>query len=157
MVDISAKPSTVRTAVAVSSVEVNDKIYEHIHMNKIKKGDVLAVAQVAGIMAAKKTWEIIPMCHPIPLKGIDITFDWEKLHATSYQLNITASVKTKGSTGVEMEALTAASVVALTVYDMCKSVDKGMVIGKTYLLKKTGGISSPNYNRNKEENDKESE
>ena len=106
--------------------------------NKMKKGDVLAVAQVAGIMAAKKTWEIIPMCHPIPLTGIDISFDWEQ-RKSDYNLDIAATVKTKGNTGVEMEALTAASACALTVYDMCKAVDKGMVIGKTYFVEKTGG------------------
>ncbi|WP_307258536.1 cyclic pyranopterin monophosphate synthase MoaC [Oikeobacillus pervagus] len=144
MVDVSRKPETVRTAIARSSIEVNDEIYGAIQNNKMKKGDVLAVAQVAGIMAAKKTWEIIPMCHPIPLKGIDLSFEWEK-KSECYQLMITSKVKTKGNTGVEMEALTAASVCALTVYDMCKAVDKGMVIGPTYLIEKTGGVSSPDY------------
>jgi cyclic pyranopterin monophosphate synthase len=104
----------------------------------MKKGDVLAVAQVAGVMAAKKTWDIIPMCHPLSLTGIDLTFSWEKKNA-DFILLIRAFVKTKGSTGVEMEALTAASVCALTVYDMCKAIDKGMVIGQTFLVEKTGG------------------
>ncbi|MCM3576012.1 MULTISPECIES: cyclic pyranopterin monophosphate synthase MoaC [Mesobacillus] len=138
MVDVSEKAETVRTAVAHSSITVNEDIYVRITENKMKKGDVLAVAQVAGIMAAKKTSEIIPMCHPIPLTGIDLSFEWEQ-NGNDYILNIAASVKTKGNTGVEMEALTAASACALTVYDMCKAVDKGMVIGKTYLVEKTGG------------------
>jgi cyclic pyranopterin phosphate synthase len=138
MVDVSEKPETFRTAIAMSSITVSEEIYDKITNNEMKKGDVLAVAQVAGIMAAKKTWEIIPMCHQIPLTGINITFSW-KASGEDQTLFIEASVKTKGNTGVEMEALTAASVCALTVYDMCKAVDKGMVIGKTYLLEKTGG------------------
>jgi len=146
MVDVSHKPETVRTAAACSSIQVNEEIYEAIQNNRIQKGDVLAVAQVAGIMAAKKTWDIIPMCHPIPIKGIDISFSWETYNE-KFTLKILAKVKTVGNTGVEMEALTAASVAALTVYDMCKAVDKGMVIGPTYLLEKTGGVSSPDYNR----------
>lgn len=138
MVDISEKSDTVRTAIAKSSVTVNKTIYEQIVDNKISKGDVLAVSQVAGIMAAKKTSDIIPMCHPLSLKGVDISFGWS-VETDQYRLEITVSVKTKGSTGVEMEALTAASVCALTVYDMCKAVDKGMIIGPTYLAEKTGG------------------
>jgi cyclic pyranopterin monophosphate synthase len=139
MVDVSDKPETARTAIAHSSITVKKEIYEKITNNDMKKGDVLAVAQVAGIMGAKKTWDLIPMCHPIPLTGVNITFLWEETGEDSYQLNIEAAVKTKGNTGVEMEALTAASTCALTVYDMCKAVDKGMVIGKTYLVEKTGG------------------
>ncbi|RHW31516.1 cyclic pyranopterin monophosphate synthase MoaC [Neobacillus notoginsengisoli] len=138
MVDVSEKAETARTAIAYSSILVNDDIYEKITNHSMKKGDVLAVAQVAAVMAAKKTWEIIPMCHPIPLTGIDVSFKWEK-EAKGHKLLIAASVKTKGNTGVEMEALTAASVCALTVYDMCKAVDKGMIIGPTYLMEKTGG------------------
>ncbi|WP_082235551.1 cyclic pyranopterin monophosphate synthase MoaC [Halobacillus massiliensis] len=137
MVDISSKGDTVRTAVARTSVEVNEEIYHKITHDEMEKGDVLAVAQVAGIMAAKKTSDWIPMCHPLSLKGIDIHFQWET--DNMYRLIIYASVKTKGSTGVEMEALTAASAAALTVYDMCKAVDKGMVIGPTRLEEKTGG------------------
>ncbi|XJZ27595.1 cyclic pyranopterin monophosphate synthase MoaC [Bacillota bacterium Lsc_1132] len=139
MVDVSDKPETARTALAHSSITVSKEIYEKITQNEMKKGDVLAVAQVAAVMAAKKTWEIIPMCHPIPLTGINVSFSWEKTKVNQYKLMINASVKTKGNTGVEMEALTAASVCALTVYDMCKAVDKGMVIGATYLVEKTGG------------------
>jgi cyclic pyranopterin phosphate synthase len=139
MVDVSDKPETSRTAIAQSSITVSTEIYEKITNHEMKKGDVLAVAQVAAVMAAKKTWDIIPMCHPIPLTGINISFSWEQAGQEQYTLHIAASVKTKGSTGVEMEALTAASVCALTVYDMCKAVDKGMVIGPTFLVEKTGG------------------
>ena len=138
MVDVSDKPETFRTATALSSIIVNQEIYEKITNQQMKKGDVLAVAQVAGVMAAKKTSDIIPMCHPLALTGIDIRFSWEN-NQDDYILHIKAFVKTKGSTGVEMEALTAASVCALTVYDMCKAVDKGMIIGQTYLVEKTGG------------------
>ncbi|MGI8317368.1 cyclic pyranopterin monophosphate synthase MoaC [Halobacillus mangrovi] len=137
MVDISEKGETVRTAVAHTSVQVNEEIYYKVTNKEMAKGDVLAVAQVAGIMAAKKTSDWIPMCHPLSLKGIDVSFSWEADEA--YTLHIEVEVKTKGSTGVEMEALTAASATALTVYDMCKALDKGMVIGPTYLLEKTGG------------------
>ncbi len=149
MVDVSSKPETIRTAEALSSIIVNSDIYERITNNKMKKGDVLAVAQVAAVMACKKTWEIIPMCHPIPLNGVDVSFFWENEHEDEYTLHISAKVKTKGNTGVEMEALTAASVCALTVYDMCKAVDKGMVIGKTYLVEKTGGKSGDFYRENR--------
>ncbi|MFC0297508.1 cyclic pyranopterin monophosphate synthase MoaC [Geobacillus jurassicus] len=140
MVDITNKEDTVRVAVARTSVTVNQEIYEKMTNNAIEKGDVLAVAQIAGVMAAKKTADLIPMCHPLMLKGVDIAFAWEK-EAEAYKLVITATVKTKGSTGVEMEALTAATVCALTVYDMCKALDKGMVIGPTYLVEKMGGKS----------------
>lgn len=138
MVDISQKEETERTARATSSIIVNEEIYQKIVHNQMKKGDVLAVAQVAGIMAAKKTPDWIPMCHPLQLKGVDITFDWD-ISMEKYELLIHVQVKTKGNTGVEMEALTAASATALTVYDMCKAVDKGMIIGQTYLAEKTGG------------------
>lgn len=140
MVDISDKKETERIARARSSIFVTKKIYEAITSQTVKKGDVLSVSQIAGIMAAKNTSQIIPMCHPLQLKGVDITFEW-KVEEDQYELIIYAFVKTKGSTGVEMEALTAASVTALTIYDMCKSFDKGMVIGKTYLVEKKGGKS----------------
>ncbi|MEC1945542.1 cyclic pyranopterin monophosphate synthase MoaC [Schinkia azotoformans] len=140
MVDITEKNETTRTAIAHSSIQVNEEIYTKIKENKMKKGDVLAVAQVAGVMAAKKTSEWIPMCHPLMLKGVDISFSWEE-KAPEYILHIETTVKTKGSTGVEMEDLTAATATALTVYDMCKAVDKGMIIGRTYLVEKTGGKS----------------
>jgi cyclic pyranopterin monophosphate synthase len=142
MVDISSKEDTTRVAIAKSSIEVSEEIYIKITNSQIKKGDVLSVAQIAGIMAAKKTADIIPMCHPIPIKGVNISFSWTNEEGEGkYVLHIECEVKTKGSTGVEMEALTAVSACALTVYDMCKAVDKGMVIGPTYLLEKTGGKS----------------
>ncbi|MBB5326324.1 cyclic pyranopterin phosphate synthase [Anoxybacillus tepidamans] len=150
MVDITEKADTVRIATARTSVIVNKEIYEKIKNRTVQKGDVLAVAQVAGIMAAKKTADLIPMCHPLMLKGVDIQFDWE-IKESHYQLMITATVKTKGSTGVEMEALTAASVCALTVYDMCKALDKGIVIGPTYLVEKIGGKSGHYRREAKEE------
>ena len=150
MVDVSTKPETVRTAVAQSSILLNEEIYDKIKNQQMKKGDVLAVAQVAGIMASKNTSNIIPMCHPIALQGVNIAFDWVK-EDEGYRLKIETEAKTKGSTGVEMEALTAASVTALTVYDMCKAIDKGMVIGPTFLVKKTGGVSSSDYKRQVEQ------
>ncbi|WP_243388517.1 cyclic pyranopterin monophosphate synthase MoaC [Bacillus kexueae] len=140
MVDISEKNETVRSAVAKTSVMVSQLLYERIISHQMEKGDVLSVAQVAGIMAAKNTPFMIPMCHPIPLKAVDIQFDWKE-NEKKYILEIVATVKTKGATGVEMEALTAASLCALTVYDMCKSIDKGIIIGPTYLVEKTGGKS----------------
>ncbi|MBF0812160.1 cyclic pyranopterin monophosphate synthase MoaC [Staphylococcus saprophyticus] len=140
MVDVSEKNITKRTAIAHSSITVNQAIYQQIVDNTNKKGNVLNTAQIAGIMAAKNTADIIPMCHPLPLTGIDISFNWKESE-TSFTLNIQASVSTTGKTGVEMEALTAASAVALTVYDMTKALDKSMIIGETYLLSKTGGKS----------------
>ncbi len=140
MVDITEKVETSRTAVAQSSILLTEEIYGKIISDTMKKGDVLAVAQVAGIMGAKQTATVIPMCHPLALSSVDISFRWEKVQ-DKYQLKIISSVKTKGSTGVEMEALTAASICALTVYDMCKALDKGMVIGPTFLVEKTGGKS----------------
>ncbi|WP_427138730.1 cyclic pyranopterin monophosphate synthase MoaC [Psychrobacillus psychrodurans] len=137
MVDISEKNETTRTAVAVSSITVNDTIKSQITDGTNKKGDVFAVAQVAGIMAAKNTSTIIPMCHPILLSGINITFEWSRNEENV--INIQSEVKTIGSTGVEMEALVAASAAALTIYDMCKAGGKDMVIGSTMLVSKTGG------------------
>ena len=145
MVDVTAKPETSRTAIAQSSILLNDEIYELVTNQKMKKGDVLAVAQVAGIMASKNTSEIIPMCHPIALQGVNIAFSNGKKKMKDIGLGLKQKLKTKGSTGVEMEALTAASVTALTIYDMCKALDKGMVIGPTFLVEKTGGVSSNDY------------
>ncbi|MEJ8543952.1 cyclic pyranopterin monophosphate synthase MoaC [Brevibacillus borstelensis] len=141
MVDVSEKEVTKRVAVAVSKIAMKPETLQRIREGRIAKGDVLAVAQVAGVMAAKKTWEIIPMCHPLPLTGIDIRFSY----ADEATLDIEATVKTTGKTGVEMEALTAASAAALTIYDMCKAMDKEMVIGPTYLQSKTGGKSGDFY------------
>lgn len=140
MVDISEKDITVRSAAARTSITLNKEIYHKMTSNQIKKGDVLAVAQVAGIMAAKNTSDWIPMCHPLSLSGVDIVFDWH-ISNEEYRLEIQATVKTTGKTGVEMEALTAASATALTVYDMVKAIDKGMVISETYLVAKSGGKS----------------
>lgn len=140
MVDVSDKAETVRTAIATSSIIVNETIHSQITEGTNKKGDVFAVAQVAAIMAAKNTSTIIPMCHPIPLTGVDIHFEWNIDDVVGhYEVQIQAEVKTKGVTGVEMEALTAASVAALTVYDMCKAAGKEMIIGPTMLQRKTGG------------------
>lgn len=139
MVDISKKQETVRTAVATSSITVNEAVYRQISEGTNKKGDVFAVAQVAGIMAAKNTSSLIPMCHPISLTGVDITFEWSTKE--SFEIHIRAEVKTVGSTGVEMEALVAASTAALTIYDMCKALGKEMTINNTMLLSKTGGKS----------------
>ncbi|BGE81767.1 cyclic pyranopterin monophosphate synthase MoaC [Staphylococcus petrasii] len=141
MVDVSDKNITKRTAQAHSSITVNHTIYQQIIDNTNNKGNVLNTAQIAGIMAAKNTATIIPMCHPLPLTGIDVNFSWQDNEDHTYTLNITAIVSTTGKTGVEMEALTAASATALTVYDMTKAVDKGMIIGETYLESKSGGKS----------------
>lgn len=135
MVDVSDKGVTNRTAAAVSQVKMDPGTLKAIKEGSIGKGDVLAVAQVAGIMAAKKTADWIPMCHPLPLTGIDIRFS----DNNKDELYIEATVKTTGKTGVEMEALTAVSACALTVYDMCKALQKDMVIGPTMLVSKSGG------------------
>lgn len=140
MTDISAKQETCRTAVAQTSVTVNDRIFRQISEGSSPKGDVFAVAQVAGIMAAKHTSAWIPMCHPILLSGCNIEFHWENDEkAGRYVIHIRSEVKTRGATGVEMEALTAASAAALTIYDMCKAAGKEMIIGPTRLVSKTGG------------------
>lgn len=140
MVDISDKDISKRTAIARSTITLSDEVYEAIQNGGIKKGDPTQVAQIAGIMGAKKTSDIIPMCHPIMLQGTDFTFDYQKVEQ-GYELNIEVAVKCSGKTGVEMEALTAVSIAALTFYDMCKAVDKTMVIKETYLVQKTGGKS----------------
>ncbi len=138
MVDVTEKAVTHRTAVAAGEVHMAPETMTHIQNGTLKKGDVLAVAQVAGIMAAKRNWELIPMCHPLPLTGIDITFTLSK---DPCMVEIRASVTCTGVTGVEMEALTAVSVAALTIYDMCKAVQKDMRIEHIRLLEKTGGKS----------------
>ena len=138
MVDVAAKPITQREAIAMGTVRLTPEVLHLIVSGQIPKGDVLAVARVAGIMAAKKTPELIPLCHPLPITSITIEFTPDESRST---ITITATVKVEGKTGVEMEALTAVSVAALTIYDMCKAVDKGMVISDICLLKKTGGKS----------------
>lgn len=137
MVDISGKTPSVRTAVAVTSLTMAPSTLRAIRDGAVKKGDVLAVAQVAGIQGAKKTSDWIPMCHPLALTGVNINFSDNGEDV----LHIEAEVKTEGKTGVEMEALTAASAAALTVYDMCKALQKDIVIGPTMLRSKTGGKS----------------
>ncbi|WP_244998095.1 cyclic pyranopterin monophosphate synthase MoaC [Clostridium bowmanii] len=138
MVDVSEKLDTVRTAVAVGSISMKRETLERIKEGSISKGDVLAVAQVGGIMGAKGTSQIIPMCHAIMISGCDISFN---IDFENNKIKITATTKTVGKTGIEMEALTAVSVAALTIYDMCKAIDRGMVINNIMLLKKSGGKS----------------
>lgn len=138
MVDVSEKADTVRTAVAAGRVLVNAETFELIKTGGMKKGDVLNVAQVGGIMGAKHTSDIIPMCHPIMISGIDIDIS---LCKERHSVEIVATTKCTGATGVEMEALTAVSVAALTVYDMCKAVQRDIVISRVRLLFKDGGRS----------------
>ena len=136
MVDVSDKADTARTAVAQSQVQLTLEIVAAITDSSLPKGDLYATARIAGIQAAKKCSDLIPLCHPLPLSKITVDIEFQ-----GQSLVITALCKTTGKTGVEMEALTAASVAALTVYDMCKGIDKGMIIGETKLLNKTGGKS----------------
>ena len=138
MVDVGEKAVTERIATAGGKVLVNPETFRLIKEGGMKKGDVLGTAQIAGIMAAKKTSAIIPMCHPLMLTGIDIDFNMVEETST---IEIKATVKCKGVTGVEMEALTAASAAALTIYDRCKAVQKDMIIDRICLLSKTGGKS----------------
>ena len=136
MVDVSAKADTLRTAIAQSQVELTAAIVAAMTDDNLPKGDLYATARIAGIQAAKKCSDLIPLCHPLPLSKITVDIDLQ-----GNSLLITALCKTTGKTGVEMEALTAASVAALTVYDMCKGLDKGMIIRDTKLLEKSGGKS----------------
>lgn len=138
MVDVSEKEDTSREAVAIGSIFMKRETLDKIREGTIKKGDVLSVAQVGGIMASKNTPHIIPMCHPIMISGCDISF---KLDFENNKIDITATTKTVGKTGIEMEALTSVSVAALTIYDMCKAIDKEMAIGNIMLMKKSGGKS----------------
>ena len=137
MVDVGEKPPTRRTATAAARVLVNAETFALIRSGGMKKGDVLTVAQVAGVMGAKRTPELIPMCHPILMDGIDLSL---RLDEQRCSVEIQATVSCDGRTGVEMEALTAASTAALTVYDMCKAVQKDMVITDIRLIRKTGGV-----------------
>ena len=136
MVDVSAKPATARQAIASGHVAMSAEARNAIAKELVKKGDVLAVARVAGIMGAKKTADLIPLCHPLPLSSVSID-----LAADDTGFMVTATAKTSGPTGVEMEALTAVSVALLTIYDMAKAIDKAMVISNVRLLEKTGGKS----------------
>ena len=137
MVDVGKKPESVRTAVAAGRVLVSPETFALIKSGGMKKGDVLTVAQVAGVMGAKRTPDVIPMCHPILIDGIDLRL-W--LDESRLSVEIEASVSCCGRTGVEMEALTAVSTAALTVYDMCKAVQKDMVISDVRLISKAGGV-----------------
>ena len=143
MVDVSAKDSTERVGTAQATVLMLPATLEKIQRGKIAKGDVLAVAQVAGVMGAKKTPDLIPMCHPLLITSVDISFKEESQPNQDglCAIHIYATVKTTGQTGVEMEAMTAASVAALTIYDMCKAIDRGMSFTDVCLLSKSGGKS----------------
>ncbi len=143
MVDVSEKDVTERIAVAHARVTMKPETFNLIMDKKITKGDVLGVARVAGIMAAKKTSELVPMCHPLNLNSVKI--DYEDNNQSS--IEITSEVKVSGKTGVEMEALTAVSICALTIYDMCKSADRSMIISDVYLVKKSGGKSGTFANK----------
>jgi len=138
MVDVTEKESTVRTALARGKVRMRPETVGLIVSDGIAKGDVLGVARVAGIMAAKRAGELIPMCHPLELTGIDLQFTPDPERG---EITVEAKVSTVGRTGVEMEAMTAVSVAALTIYDMCKSADRWMVLSDIQLMKKQGGKS----------------
>jgi len=138
MVDVSAKGETVRIATARGRVLMRPETLRLIQSGGVKKGDVLAIAQVAGVMGAKKTPDLIPLCHPLPITGVDLSFE---LDETASAVEITASARIVGKTGVEMEALTAVSVAALTIYDMAKAVDRAMTISDIQLVRKSGGKS----------------
>ena len=138
MVDVTAKKPTVRTAVAGGMIHMNPETLDLIQRHKVKKGNVLETARIAGVMAAKKTSELIPMCHPLNITHIQVDFTPD---APASSIDIQATVRAIDQTGVEMEALSAVSVAALTIYDMCKSHDKAMTISKIRLLKKSGGKS----------------
>lgn len=138
MVDVSGKVDTARQATAAGSVTMSAECFQMLRASAIAKGDVLGVARLAGIMAAKKVDDLIPLTHPLPINKADVDFT---LDEGRNAVHITATVSMTGKTGVEMEALTAVSIAALTIYDMCKAVDKGMVIDNIRLLEKSGGKS----------------
>lgn len=145
MVDVGDKEDTARIAIAEGEVVMRPETLRLINEGKISKGDVLAVAQVAGIMAAKQTSQIIPMCHPLMLTSVDLNF---KINEEAHKIIIKSKVKTAGRTGVEMEALTAVAIAGLTIYDMCKAVDRGMTIKAIRLIEKAGGKSGHYLNQN---------
>jgi len=138
MVDVSDKPESERTAVAAGSVLMRPATLARIMEGGVKKGDVLGVARLAGIMAAKRTPDLIPLCHPLPLTAVDVALSCDPAR---HAVDIVATCKTKGRTGVEMEALTAVAVAALTIYDMCKAIDRAMRLSEIRLLEKSGGKS----------------
>jgi len=143
MVNVGAKPETERIAIATGEIHLSIETLNMIRQGLMKKGDVLTVSQIAGILAAKKTAELIPLCHPIPIHYIEVNLE---LTESLPGVNITATVRTTGKTGAEMEALTAVSVAALTVYDMVKSVEKTGKIQNIHLVEKHGGLSGDVYN-----------
>jgi cyclic pyranopterin phosphate synthase len=145
MVDVTGKEITVRTAEAYAEVKVSKEVFDAVKNNEVSKGDVLSIAKFAGIQAAKKTSELIPLCHNIFISKIDVEL---KLNRKKKTIEIKSFAKTNAQTGIEMEALTAVSIAALTVYDMCKAIDKSTVIGEIKLLSKTGGKSG-NFIRSK--------
>ncbi len=138
MVDVSAKTDTTREATAHGTITMSQECFALVKQGSIAKGDVLGVARLAGIMAAKKVDSLIPLTHPLPITKADVEFELDEVTST---ITVLATVGITGKTGVEMEALTAVSIATLTIYDMCKAVDKGMEISNIYLLKKTGGKS----------------
>lgn len=139
MVDVSEKPATAREAVAQGVITMQPETFDLIREQKVKKGNVLETARIAGVMAAKKTAELIPMCHPLAITHAKVDF---LPQPETHSIRIEASVRVVGQTGVEMEALTAVSVAALTIYDMCKSYDRAMTISEVQLVRKSGGKSS---------------
>ncbi len=143
MVDVSSKKASKRIAVATSRIVMKKNTFEMVSKGKHKKGDVLSIARVAAIMSVKKAYDLIPLCHPISVEAVKVEF---KLNPKNNSIESLITCKTTNKTGIEMEALTAASVAALTIYDMCKSVDKGMTIGSVSLLYKSGGKSGT-YNK----------
>lgn len=138
MVDVGNKPDTERQAKARGHVKMSRESYDTVRKGQGPKGDVFAVAKIAGIMGAKKTAELVPLCHPLPINFVDVVYDFSDNEQT---IGITSTVKTKGPTGVEMEAITAVMITALTIYDMCKAIDKAIELGPFYLLEKSGGKS----------------
>lgn len=138
MVDVSDKNETYREATACGSITMSEECYEKVKLGSMKKGDVLGVARIAGIMGTKRTPDLIPLCHPIALTKSEIEFEMDD---DGFTIKVFCTAKTKGVTGVEMEALTGVSVALLTIYDMCKAVDKSMCMGDIHLVKKTGGKS----------------
>ena len=147
MVDVAEKPPTRRTATAAARVLINGETFALIQSGGVKKGDVLTVAQIAGIMGAKRTPDLIPMCHPVQTDGVDMRLS---LDESRHSVEIAVTVTCDGRTGVEMEALTAVSVAALTVYDMCKAVQRDMVITDIRLIRKTGGVHGEYHRKDTE-------
>lgn len=138
MVDVSEKQVTKRTAVATGYILVGEEVMEAVAAGEVKKGDVLGVARVAGIMAVKQTFSLIPMCHSLPIQKCSIDY---RIDRAEKKIHVFCTVKTEGKTGVEMEALTGVNITLLTIYDMCKAIDKHMVISEIHLVEKTGGKS----------------